>query len=109
MDGQQLDIEMEPAGNANPDLEGQVCKWPFRSFAKHARHEATQHPDRKRADQTIVFNPMKFHELVKSLNKNVSNDGAQRIHSPARSSAESSMQRLSLCSHETVDLKKQKE
>lgn len=63
IDGREFEIGMEPAGDEDPDLACQMCKTTFLSSDERSQHEKIQHPNQKRADQTLVFNPMMFHAL----------------------------------------------
>lgn len=63
VDGQELEIEMEPTGDEDPDLKCQMCGASFLSSDDRSQHEIIQHPFQKRVDQTIVFNPAMFDAL----------------------------------------------
>lgn len=63
VEGRDFDVEMESTGDGYPDLECEICKNTFMSSDDRLRHEKTQHPGEKRADMTIIFNPMLYHAV----------------------------------------------
>lgn len=68
VDGRDFEVEMESVGDGQPTLECEFCKRPFISSDDRLQHEKAQHPDEKRADLTIIFNPMLFHALQRADN-----------------------------------------
>lgn len=63
VDAQEYEVEMEPTGKEDPDLECRMCKPLFFSPDEKSQHERAHHTDQKRAEETIVFNAMLFHAL----------------------------------------------